>query len=757
MRGTQPSRNYVSELPWLLCIHRLFKCEPQQQVPTIVEPRRGDTVSHGTRTTPNPSNTNLLDFTEPTRQSPTVLSPSSLMPTPIQPQRRGRPTRTSMNSGETGFPPGATGGSATSDAFRIPKTDNREAAPSSPFSGASSLQSKSPQPQLVSDIKKFTAEFSDAFSPKVSDETFQAGTSQPAGSSSNSFGFENSFDPSSSFFGSAQKLSPLRTSKSLQPGMGNAADSSAFESSISPPSPMPHATLAGSKTANPQSTAESSFEERYPSLERIHSDDSADLQLHTSPLLSPTLAPDQVPVSSSKPARGKSMQRSMPSYHQASLTGGTYGEGHTHASDIQGGIPLPRSNHVTGTAFKMMGDTPEHPAPSSKEELSVQTGPPLSTSSDERLLPDYVDIPSPPTEPTRAPSIPPMQESLPSPVQGDVSATVPSPARPSDLLTGDDDSSLPFLSMRPNQQPLKLSKGSKAPPPLVAKPPSLSLNSTTMNSGTAHSRPGLPRAPSGIYNAQWSPVETAKANLVKSPLVLSKLTSTDAQASTSRMPTVTSPLDFSTVRDTATSTDSTLQEIPRQDHRPSPTLQPSGNTKSSTYPMPNRHFSEVPASSSDSLGRRSSLDAVISDFSAMAPSSDGAGPVHLSAKSSAHSKKPPVANKPAQLKAVERTGSFTSNDGLARSRSMYTTGGASGRTFGNKSPLEAESNITKRTAYAASSAEPETSMSTDESVDTGKRSVNALIAQWSRAGPPVQGTPVSALRAKPPIGTGRKL
>ncbi|KAJ9097232.1 hypothetical protein QFC21_004901 [Naganishia friedmannii] len=759
MRGTQPSRNY-------------------QQVPTIVEPRRTDLPSRSARTVPSPSNSNLLDFTEPTRQTPSAVSPSNLLSTPIQPQRRGRPIRTFPAGAESASPSRDAPGSATSSAFRTQLSDTQKSVPAPTASSTSSLHSKSPQPQLVTDIKKFTADFSDAFTPEVTDKTLQSGSKQATGENfSASFGFDNSFDPSSSFSGPAQKLSPLRTSKSLQPGMGNGVDSSsAFEATISPPSPMQHEQLAGSKTANPASASvtgfahrqdsasahspeESSFEDRYPTLERLHSDGSADLQLRTSPLLSPATSSDRPSPSSSIPLRGKSMQRSMPSYHQASLTGGTYGEGHTHTSDMQGGIPLPRSNQVTGTAFKMTDNTLEYAAIYSSDEVPERTGP-LSVGAGDNLLPDYVDMPSPTQGPTRGDLVHPMKRDLPSPTQEHNQQEISAPAHPNDLLTGDnidlltgdDDLPLPFVSMQPSHRPLKSSTGNKAPPPLAAKPPSLSLNSST-----AHPRPGFPRAPSSIYDAQWSPVDKAKADLVKSPLPQLLPASADPDVSDSRIPTVTSPIDLSASQD-----QEALASRQRY-QQPNPTFQSSHNSKSSTYPLTNSRSLAVPSSACDTSDRRSSVNAVTSDLNAMALASGRPGPAHFSGRNPADGKKPPVASKPDQLKVAGHMSSSHSDgasiEGLGRSRSMYISGRPAGWTFNNNnsSSLEAGTDTIRRSAYLAPSNNSETSVPADDTEFTGKRNVNALIAQWSRAGPPVQGTPVSALRSKPTIGTGRRL
>ncbi|KAJ9119713.1 hypothetical protein QFC22_003423 [Naganishia vaughanmartiniae] len=541
--------------------------------------------------------------------------------------------------------------------------------------------------------------------------------------------------------------------------------------------------LTGAKTANPASASgaeftqgensasarspdESAFEDRYPTLERLHSDNSADLHLHSSPLISPVVASDRPSPSWSIPLRGKGLQRSMPSYHQASLTGGTYGEGHTHASDMQGGIPLPRSNQVTGTAFKMTDSTMEHAASYSSDEVPSRTET-LSLSPGDISLPDYVDMPSPSQEPTRGDSIPLMEDNLPGPVQKHIQKTMLAQSHPKepltggdmDLLTGDDDTSLPFLSMQPNPQPLKPSTGHKAPPPLAAKPLSLSLNSATKQP-----RPGFPRAPGSTYDTQWSPVETAKAILVNSPVPQSQPASAGPEESTLRIPTVTSPIDLSASQGPGVSATGRSFEASRQKyHPPGSNFQSSHTSKSSTYPLPNSRSLAVPASFLDAPERRSSINAVASDFNAMAVAPGEPGPAHPTKKYPADGKKPTVANKPDQLKAVGRTSSSvsagTSAEGLGRSRSMYTSRRPAGRTLenNNTSSLEAESDTTARSGYSAPSNNSETSVPAEDTEDTGKRSVNALIAQWSRAGPPVQGTPVSALRSKPTIGTGRRL
>ncbi|KAJ9091396.1 hypothetical protein QFC20_007644 [Naganishia adeliensis] len=279
----------------------------------------------------------------------------------IQPQRRGRPTRGPV------APPPATQTSASS-LTASPQAYGSRMLPqsrSSPTpSNASRPQSISPQPQLVSDIKQFAADFSDAFEPEGSKSASQTGVPRPQGENSDSFGFENSFAPSPTLNASTQKLSPLTTSKSLQPGVGNGVSSSSgFETSFSPASPADDAALSSSKTANVPATkveyspgaerassnpgAEISFEDRYPSLERLHSNNSANSPSGSSPLLSPlNSASGNGANAYAKPQRGGNLQRSMPSYHQASLTGGALGEGHAPFNDINGGVPRGRGGDL---------------------------------------------------------------------------------------------------------------------------------------------------------------------------------------------------------------------------------------------------------------------------------------------------------------------------------------------------------------------------------------------------------------------------
>lgn len=639
-------------------------------------------------------------------------------------------------------------------------------------SNASRPQSVSPQPQLVSDIKQFAADFSDAFEPEGLKSASQTGVPRPQGENSDSFGFENSFAPSPTLNASTQKLSPLTTSKSLQPGVGNGVSSSSgFETSFSPASPADNAALSSSKTATVPATkveyspgaerassnpgAEISFEDRYPSLERLHSNNSANSPSGSSPLLSPlNSASGNGANAYAKPQRGGNLQRSMPSYHQASLTGGALGEGHAPFNDINGGVPLPRSNQVTGTAFKMSDSTPER-SPTYKEEAAFERIGSPSASPGESSLPDYIDMPSPTAEPARVTPIPePAIQPTPSEQMTENRSAAPDPGPMRDLLTGDDGTSLPFLSMQPSKQPLRSMTGTKAPPPLAAKPPSLSVN-------LGSARPSLSKTHSSMYDAEWSPLEAAKRDLSKTPDLQSSSATEAIQLGSRHQQFVTSPM----TEDKQPLLSGSQAPLPRDDpvqgnlrsqtlgYRSADTAIPA--TKPSTYPIPGEKSLPTASGRPDSSRRDSSINALVSGFEAI-KSSDSGSSLHGRERPVA-AKKPQVAIKPDQLKASGRGASPSSNasSDLTRNRSISGSEGFASRTSNNTPLTEAGPGADTRTRIPPQTERPAASI--DDQPETTRCNVNALIAQWNQAGPPAQGTPASALRAKPAIGTGRRL
>lgn len=731
-----------------------------------MEPRQTPASFSPARASSSPSSGNLLDFTS---SKPISASPSSnsFLAATIQPQRRGRPTRGPVAT------PSATQTTA-SDLTASPQSFGSRVPPqsaSSPTpSNTSRQQSISPQPQLVSDIKQFAADFSDAFEPEGS---LQTGVPRSQGENSDSFGFENSFAPSATLDAPAQKLSPLITSKSLQPGVGNGmSSSSGFETSFSPASPAGNAALSSSKTANVPVTkaestpgtetassnpgAQSSFEDRYPSLERLHSNNSAHSPSRTSPLISPlNSASGNGANAYVRPQRGGNLQRSMPSYHQASLTGGALGEGHAPFNDINGGVPLPRSNQVTGTAFKMSDSTPE-PSHTYREEATFERISSPSASPGDSSLPDYIDLPSPTPEPARVIPIPePARQHTPSEqATGDRSA-IPVQAPMRDLLTGDDGTSLAFLSMQPNKQPLRPTAGTRAPPPPAAKPPSLSVNL-----GSAHSRPPLSKTNSSMYDAAGSSVQATKRDLSQTSVSQSSSGTESIQLGRKDHQFVTSPM----TEDKQPLLSGSQASLPREDsmhgnlrsqtlgYRSIDSAKPA--PKPSTYPIPGEKSLPTASGRPEPSRHESSVNDLVSGFETIR-SSDSGNSIH-GRERPAVAKKPQVAVKPDQLKAPGRgsSPSSTASSDLTRNRSTSGPRGFAGRASDTTS-TQAESGADTHSRISTQTERPAASI--DDQPDTTRRNVNALIAQWNQAGPPAQGTPASALRAKPAIGTGRRL
>lgn len=736
-----------------------------------MEPRQTTASFSSARASSSLSSGNLLDFTDskPISASP---SSSSFLAATIQPQRRGRPTREPVAT------PSTTQTSASNLAASPQSYGSRvplQSASSPTPSNASRPQSISPQPQLVSDIKQFAADFSDAFEPEGS---LQTGGPRSQGEHSDSFGFENSFAPSPNLNAPAQKLSPLITSKSLQPGVGNGmTSSSGFETSFSPASPADNAALSSSKTANVSATkienlpgaetassnpgAQASFEDRYPSLERLHSNDSAHSPSGTSPLLSPLNSASGNGVNANvRPQRGGSLQRSMPSYHQASLTGGALGEGHVPFNDINGGVPLPRSNQVTGTAFKMSDSTPE-PSHTYREEATFERITSPSASPGDSSLPDYIDLPSPTAEPARVIPVPEhARQPTPSDQAAEDRSAIPYPSLMRDLLTGDDGTSLPFLSMQPNKQPFRPTTGTRAPPPPAAKPPSLSASL-----GSAHSRPPSSKTHSSMYDVAGSPVEANKRDLSKTFVPQSSSVTESEHLGRKDQQFFTSPM----TEDKQPLLSGSQASLPREDsvqgNLRSQTLGYSSvdsakpAPKPSTYPIPGEKplptaSETIPSGRPEPSRHESSINALVSGFEAI-KSSDSGSSIH-GRERPAVGKKPQVAIKPDQLKAPGRGSSPSSNasSDLTTNRSTSGPRGFAGRASDTTSS-EAESSAD---THARTPTQTETSTaSIDDQPNTTRRNVNALIAQWNQAGPPAQGTPASALRAKPAIGTGRRL
>ena len=707
------------------------------------------------RPSSRPSSGNLLDFTNGKAPSPSPAANNYLAAT-IQPQRRGRPTR---GHGPSALGPPSDIKSSPSMTFSPSSAGNSPAQPSSSPSGLPSTsrpQSISPQPQLVNDIKRFAVDFSDAFEP-------QGGTSETRGESSSFGGFENSFAPDTSAAASTQKMSPLPTSKSLQPGVGNgvSTSSSGFESSFSP---MQDSTLSSSKTANiptikakyptPSSSAtiapegDTSFEDRYPTLERLHSDQSVNEETQRSPLLSPHgYSVNHVSNDQARSSRGGSLQRSMPSYHQPSLTGGPLGEGHLSSGDINGGVPLPRSNQVTGTAFKSLESPSATLLETKQEPFLKRMDSSLSTSPTETNLPDYVDLPSPSVEASQPTSIPEPVEQLPpaaESIKKETERDNAEPAPPRDLLTGDDGSSLPFLSMQPSIQPLQTTSGHKAPPPLVSKPASLSLKSTS-----ASPRPALAKAHSSIYDAKWSPIEAAKASLSAQAAPSGSSSSTSGVVESARQ-FVTSPLSenrsgFSGLQANQPIGMGSSQDIGRSKSlHGRHTMAPTPGPKSSTYPIP-------------TVQHQAPIDGLVTGVASLNTASPtGSAPVHRADKPPL-GKKPEIANKPDQLKVTSRNASPSTppSETLLRNRSIYSNSSSAGHAPNSDFAKAFQPGSNAQAVEMKSDNIP--AESSDTTADPPKRKVNALIAHWNQAGPPAQGTPASVLRAKPPIGSGRRL
>jgi AP2-associated kinase len=280
---------------------------------------------------PSSSSSNLLHFSSST--SPPT-QPSSSLQSNIQPQRRGRPARETINAK---LPPMPTPPSVPSPAptivpsrLQLQVTGDR-----------SSVKSPSPAASL------------DAFGLPAAP--------RPQGSTSSGF---------SDSFGSTQKqfrpTSRFGRGLSGTSGFGDSFDSSAPSSKAAPDVdriaaanleiPQTTSPIASSRQASTSTIQDDNFESRYPSIETLSSGDTS-TPMARSNLISPITSP---PPIVSRPSM------------LGNMTGGDLKQPHQHLA-VQTGGPQPRSTHVTGTAFKQTFASSPSPIKSRTEYFEIQS------------------------------------------------------------------------------------------------------------------------------------------------------------------------------------------------------------------------------------------------------------------------------------------------------------------------------------------------------------------------------------------------
>lgn len=251
-----------------------------------------------TQQRPTSSNPNLLDFSA---KSPPTNSYAPMNPN-IQPQRRGRPARDSLNLTQSPLPTPPT----------IPSPANTVTAPRSQLQVTGDRSSPKPP------------------TPSGSLDAFGL-PSAPRTQGSASSGFSDSF-------GSNPTQKAFRPTSRF--GRGLSSNSGFGDSFNSPTTPkadvsrVPASKLEIPQTTSPTATtqtnnADDAFESRYPSIETLSGTSSA------SHLISPLTSP---PPMTSRPSM------------LGNMTGGDLKQPQQHLA-VQTGGPQPRSTHVTGTAF----------------------------------------------------------------------------------------------------------------------------------------------------------------------------------------------------------------------------------------------------------------------------------------------------------------------------------------------------------------------------------------------------------------------
>lgn len=227
----------------------------------------------------------------------------------IQPQRRGRPTRDSLNQQQSPLPTPPT----------IPASTNTAVQPRARIQVTGDRSSPKPMPK--------------APTPSGSVDAFGLPTAPRPQGSANS-GFSDSFGSNSN---PTQKA--FRPTSRFGRGLSNNSSSGFGDSFNSPPTlkadvgRIPASKFEIPQTTSPTTTmnnnSDETFESRYPSIETLSGTSS------TPNLISPLTSP---PPMASRPSM------------LGNMTGGDLKQPHQHLAVKTGG-PQPRSTHVTGTAF----------------------------------------------------------------------------------------------------------------------------------------------------------------------------------------------------------------------------------------------------------------------------------------------------------------------------------------------------------------------------------------------------------------------
>lgn len=716
--------------------------------------------SETNRTTPSPTPAapatgNLLDFRSQEDVASYRASPSSSqtnLAATIQPQRRGRPTKT----------PGA----------NVPNT-NRQPVADKPVSAqpvpsfriqvtGDGQQETAAKPNLASDIKRFAADFGDSFTP-------EAGLITPAADANkdSQLGFDDGFDGKASR--AIPTPEPLTSARTTSPISTNIQGFSGFGDSFAPPKlgnvgrqtssktislPVPSEMKSSSPALSPSSEHSSAFEDRYPSVEQLaaRQESGSDGLLVKSPeTMSKPLRPSFGRQGSSEVnSRGLS-------FHQPSITGGAADDNQKMRLLSIDEAPHARSTHVTGTAFTSSeGKSPVRNTQPSFDLLdSINTDLDSSSRPSASALPQNAEVrpdtgfqeltdsePSKSTDVGRLGAPATEKEPLISSPTTMESSTGRQGSLPRDLLTGGNNGSFDdhnYAALLPSGRAT-----GKKPPPVNAKPARFG----NQVSGAPLSA-GSPVAPGGqgvsASSSMAAPSESSKAPkprpLPSKPDHLRRPPASPSRSGSPRLP----PSSYSPV------------SPGRVSSPPSTARSGNGNANANGPGSAPGEYPSRPAV----VSRRSSINEMVAKYESLSsPRLENEGFDPSSVPRARGQTIPKPAPKPVQLKVgsqgqgqgvgVEQdTGS-----GLNRSRSMFLPADAPRRRLTPEMDRPyARSGRPITTTGDAGAGQ------SDPGMDGGgnNKGVNALIARWNQGTVPAQGTHPSVAKARAPLGSGRRL
>jgi hypothetical protein len=657
----------------------------------------------------------------------------------IQPQRRGRPTKGAPTSVEQPM----TSNKPTSRT-QIPSVQVQVTGENG------SLQTSAhPKNDLVRDIKRFAADFGDAFTPEA------ANLGPPSTGQTVQSGFDDGFDGTRLASASPEPLVKARTASPIP---STPADTKGFGDAFAPSS-KPHERPSSSRTINipvPKDaersapllsqTADngenSTFEDRFPSVEQL----AARAEMDSVPAITKSPEHMQQPLRPSFGRQSSSQSNArMMSFHQPSVTGGANNDSHQTRLLSFDEHPPARSTQVTGTAFNeitpISSSKTKQPSFDLLGSLSTDIDPPSGSNS---ATAGFGGVASSGPEESR-----PLFERLGS---SRSNADVPRAAQdtentsrtssklersrtPVDLLTGGNNASFDDYGYSALLPPNNV--GKKNPPPVNTKPSRFGTGQSIASSPTTMG--GMRDLPV-TDSANPTPVQSAAPKtaiprpLPSKPDHLRQTGSSSPRPQSMHLP----PSSFSPVSPSRVPASADIRSKEGYPSRPAP------------------------------VSRRSSINEMVARYESLASPKLEKDEFDSSSRSRSRGQTvPKPAPKPVQLKAGMSTEQAEGASGLNRSRSMFLPSSSSrpgtrrestertmdnaGLQPGSARPLPSTRRSSNQSAHSITEEQGDTSAG-----NQGK-SVNALIARWNQGAPPAQGTHPSVSRNRAPLGSGRRL